>query len=153
MACWGYINQIYIGYGFYKPGQVKKLKAMKTSIKLIALFLLFSTGAFASIHFKTYHKSNHVNAQVSLVPLHHSRGFALMVDKTMPGNSMVIIYNSNGDGIFKANLPSGASNETKYLTTQLEDGQYTVEVYSKDHDVKTWFYIYNNGARRIEDIN
>ncbi|HEY9004268.1 MAG TPA: hypothetical protein VIM89_23130 [Mucilaginibacter sp.] len=128
---------------------------MKTSIKWIALFMLIllGTGAFASIHVKSYHKANHTTSQVSLVPLKHSRGFALMVDKNMPGNSMVIIYDSDGDGIFKHQLKSGLNNETKYLTTQLQDGQYTVEVYSKNHDVKTKFYIYNNGSRRIEDIN
>ncbi|MBS1522071.1 MAG: hypothetical protein JST50_13800 [Bacteroidetes bacterium] len=128
---------------------------MKTSIKLVALFLFMflGTGAFASIHVKSYHKANNTTSQVSLVPLKHSRGFALMVDKSMPGNSMVIIYNSAGDGIFKHQLKSGLNNETKYLTTELQDGQYTVEVYSKGHDVKTNFYIYNSGSRRIEDIN
>ena len=128
---------------------------MKTTIKLIALFLFIflGTGAFASIHVKSYHKASHNTAsQVSLVPLKHSRGFALMVDKNMPGNSTVIIYNSDGDGIFKHQLKNGLNNETKYLTAELQDGQYTVEVYSKGHDVKTKFYIYNNGSRRIEDI-
>jgi len=128
---------------------------MKTSVKLIALFLLMliGTGAFASIHVRSYHRANHAISQVSLIPLKHSRGFALMVDKNMPGNSMVIIYDINGDAFFKQRLQNGLCSETKYLTTQLEDGQYTVEVYSKDHDVKTKFYIYNNGSRRIEDIN
>jgi len=128
---------------------------MKKSVKLIALFLLMflGTGAFASIHVKSYHKDNYASTPVSLVPLKHSRGFALMVDKNVPGNSMVIVYNSDGDGIFKHQLKNGLNNETKYLTTQLTEGQYTVEIYSKSHDVKTKFYIYNNGYRRIEDIN
>lgn len=123
---------------------------MKTSIKLIALFLLMSTGAFASIHPKSNRNMN--NNRVSLVPLKHSRGFALMVDKNVPGNSIVFICDINGDCIFKKKLPNGLSNETKYLTTQLAEGPYTVEVYSKDLDVKTKFYIYDKGARRIEDI-
>jgi hypothetical protein len=128
---------------------------MKTSIKSIALFMLMllGTGAFASIHVRSYHKANHITSQVSLVPLKHSRGFAIMVDKNMPGNCMVIIYDINGDAFFKSKLSNGLHNETRYLTTQLAEGQYTVEVYSKDHDIKTRFYIYNNGSRRIEDIN
>lgn len=128
---------------------------MKTSIKMIALFLLMflGTGAFASIHVRSYHKANHITSHVSLIPLKHSRGFALMVDKNTPGNSMVIIYDINGNAFFKSKLSSGLRNETKYVTTQLEEGQYTVEVYSKNHDVKTRFYIYDNGYRRIEDIN
>jgi len=128
---------------------------MKTSIKLVALFLLIflGTGAFASIHVKSYHKANRTTSQVSLIPLKHSRGFAIMVDKNMPGSSLVMISDINGDIFFKRRLQNGMRNETKFLTTQLEDGQYTVEVYSKDRDVKTKFYIYNNGSRRIEDIN
>ena len=115
--------------------------------------MLLSTGAFASIHVRSYHKARRNTGQVSLIPLKHSRGFALMVDKNMPGSSMVMISDINGDVFFKQRLQNGMLNETKYLTTQLDDGQYTVEVYSKDHDVRTRFYIYNNGSRRIEDIN
>jgi hypothetical protein len=126
---------------------------MKTSIKLIALFLLMGTGAFASIHSRSYHKTNRTSSQVSLIPLHHSRGFAIMVDKNIPGSSIVMISDINGDVFFKQRLQNGMRNETKYLTTQLAEGQYTVEVYSKDLDVKTKFYIYDNGTRRIEDIN
>lgn len=128
---------------------------MKTSIKLVALFLLIflGTGAFASIHVRSYHKANQGTSQVSLIPLKHSRGFAIMVDKNTPGSSLVMISDVNGDVFFTRRLQNGMRNETRYLTTQLEDGQYTVEVYSKSHDVKTKFYIYNNGSRRIEDIN
>jgi hypothetical protein len=128
---------------------------MKTPIKMIALLLLIflGTGAFASIHVRSYHKASHITSHVSLIPLKHSRGFALMVDKNTPGDSMVIIYDINGNAFFKSKLSSGLRNETKYVTTQLEEGQYTVEVYSKNHDVKTRFYIYDNGYRRIEDIN
>jgi len=126
---------------------------MKTSIKLIVLFLLFGTSAFASFHPKPNHKTS-TYSQVSLIPLHHSRGFAILVDKNTPGNSVVFICDINGDCIFKHKLQNGPSNETKYLTTQLSEGQYTVEVYAKgQHDVKTRFYIYNNGSRRIEDID
>ena len=101
---------------------------MKTSIKLIAmfLFLLMGTGAFASIHPKA--NRNMSNNRVSLVPLKHSRGFAIMVDKNEPGNSVVFICDINGDCIFKYKLQNGLNSETKYLTTQLPDGQYTVEV-------------------------
>jgi hypothetical protein len=115
--------------------------------------MFLGTGAFASIHVKSYHKANRTASQVSLVPLKHSRGFAIMVDNKMPGSSLVMISDINGDVFFKRRVQNGMRNETKFLTTQLEDGQYTVEVYSKNHDVKTNFYIYNNGSRRIEDIN
>ena len=111
-----------------------------------------STGAFASIHFKSSPNKTATNNRVSVIPLHHSRGFAIMVDKAIPGSSEVIIYDSDGNGLFKDKLPNGIRSEKKYLTRELDNGQYTVEIYSKDLDVKTKFYIYNNGARRVEDI-
>jgi hypothetical protein len=122
---------------------------MKTSIKLIVLLFLLSTGAFAKP--SRNHNMNTYN-QVSLIPLHHSRGFAVMVDKAQPGNSMVIIYDSDRNVVFKDRLTKGMRNEKKYLLHELDNGQYTVEVFSKDHDVQTKFYIYNKGDKRIVDI-
>jgi len=122
---------------------------MKTSIKLIVLLFLLSTGAFAKP--SRNHNMNTYN-QVSLIPLHHSRGFAVMVDKAEPGNSMVIIYDSDRNVVFKDRLTKGMRNEKKYLLHELDNGQYTVEVFSKGHDVQTKFYIYNKGDKRIVDI-
>lgn len=125
---------------------------MKTPIKLIALFLLLSTGAFAKSSFHHNHHMTNSYNQVSLIPLHHSRGFAVMVDKAEPGKSMVIVYDSDQNVVFKDCLTKGTRNEKKYLLHELNNGQYTVEVYAKGHDIKTKFYIYNKGDKRIVDI-
>src|ERR1700710_1677201 len=125
---------------------------MKTPIKLIALFFLLSTGAFAKPSYNHNHHIMNTNNQVSLIPLHHSRGFAVMVDKAEPGSSVVIVYDSDQNVVFKDCLTKSMRNEKKYLLHELANGQYTVEVYAKGHDVKTKFYIYNKGDRRIVDI-
>ncbi|HTE01086.1 MAG TPA: hypothetical protein VK668_17470 [Mucilaginibacter sp.] len=122
---------------------------MKTSIKLIALFLLLGTGAFASTPTKHNHKVN-MHDQVSLIPLHQKEGFAIMVDKADPGKSVVIIYDRDLNVVFKDCLTKGNTrSEKKYIFPDLANGDYTVEVFSKNHDVKTQFFIYNDGKKRI----
>jgi hypothetical protein len=70
----------------------------------------------------------------------------------MPGNSLVIIYDTDGNAIFKDRLSKGGRAEKKYIFSELADGNYTVEVYSKNHTVQTQFSIYNNGDKRIVHI-
>ncbi|MGZ3767612.1 MAG: hypothetical protein ACXVA2_23310, partial [Mucilaginibacter sp.] len=85
-------------------------------------------------------------------PLHASRGFAVLVDKAEAGNSEVIIYDNDNNTVFKDRLSKGSRSEKKYILSNLENGTYTVEVFSKNHDVKTKFCIYNKGEKRIVDI-
>jgi hypothetical protein len=74
------------------------------------------------------------------------------VDKAMPGKSVVIINDDSGNTVFKDCLTKGTLAEKKYLLRELNNGKYTVEIYAKGHDIKTNFYIYNNGDRRVVDI-
>jgi hypothetical protein len=126
---------------------------MKKSILLCALGLLMSLGAFAAP--KSHHPKNMDMGRqmVSLIPLKHSRGFAIMVDKQMPAKSMVVISDEYGNTVFKDCLTQGATAEKKYvLDPNLVDGKYVVEVYTQGHDIQTNFYIYHRGNRRIVDI-
>ena len=119
--------------------------------------LLFSAGALAATPQLKHHKTDvNTNKQlVSIIPLKHDRGFAARVDKMDDGKSMVMIYNDQGDVIFKNKLTNTRMGETKYLLRNLDDGKYTLEVYNKGgRDVKTNFYIYYNTStqRRVVDI-
>jgi hypothetical protein len=129
---------------------------MKSSIKLGALGLLMSLGAITVSAKPRHHKKDMpMDKQVvSIIPLKNDRGFAVRVDKTLPGKSMVMIYNENNDNIFNDRLTKGTTGEKKYLLRELDNGKYTVEVYSKGHDIKTDFYIYHNtvSKKRVVDI-
>jgi hypothetical protein len=71
----------------------------------------------------------------------------------MPASSMVIVSDEYGNTVYKDCLTQGATAEKKYvLDRDLLDGKYVVEVYSKEHDIQTNFYIYHRGDRRIVDI-
>lgn len=129
---------------------------MKTSIGLTALALLFSAGAFAATPKPHHHKTemNMNKPVVSIIPLKEDRGFAARIDKMDDNKTVVIVYNNDGDAIFKDRLSNNRMGEKKYLLRDLDDGKYTLEVYSKGRDVKTNFFIYYNTItkRRVVDI-
>jgi len=130
---------------------------MKKLITLTALSLLLGIGVCsASPAWPTKHHKNNTTMSkqvVSLIPLKGSRGFAVRVDKLEPGKSTVIVCDADGNTVIKDRLTEGTHAEKKYILAQdLPNGKYSVEVYSKDHDVKTDFYIYTKGQRRIVDI-
>lgn len=125
---------------------------MKTFIKLSAALLLSAASVFTAAAKPRHHMNNMTYNQVSIIPLKHNRGFAIHVDKAMPGKSVVIINDDSGNTVFKDCLTKGTLAEKKYLLRELNNGKYTVEIYAKGHDIRTNFYIYNNGDRRVVDI-
>jgi hypothetical protein len=123
---------------------------MKKSITLTALLLIIGIGVCTTVSANDKgHKMSKTREQVSLIPLRTNKGFAVRVDKQEPGKSMVIVSNSDGDVVYKDLLTTGTNAEKKYIFTQLDNGNYTVEVFSKTHDVKTSFNVYNKGQRKI----
>ena len=128
---------------------------MKKFITLTSLSLLLGMGVCSTVSAKpvSFHIRSHravtSHEQVSFIPLKKEKGFAVMVDKLDPGKSMVIIYDQNKDVVFKDCLTKGTRAEKKYNMAYLDNGDYTVEVYSKTHDVKTPFYVYNRGETKM----
>ncbi|MDB5136454.1 MAG: hypothetical protein JWP37_3057 [Mucilaginibacter sp.] len=121
---------------------------MKKSITLAAL-LLFGIGVSSTAFAKP--KSHKISAheQVSLIPLREYKGFAVMVDKRVPGKSLVMIYDKDNNVVFKDLLTKGTKAEKKYILSDLDNGDYKVEVFSKGHDIKTQFYVYHAGQKKI----
>jgi len=90
---------------------------------------------------------------VSLIPLHYQKGFAVRVDKQDAGKSMVIIYDQDGTAVFKDMLTKGTVAEKKYILSNLDNGDYTVEVFSKNHDIQTQFFVYHAGQKKITRLS
>jgi len=122
---------------------------MKNSFKLAALFLLLGTGAFAAPPTRLKSPAPTLADRVSLIPLHLKSGFAVMVDKREPGKSVVMIYDNDQNVIFKDVLTKRGTAEKKYILSSLNNGNYTVEVFSKNHDIKTRFNVYNRRGRQV----
>jgi len=132
--------------------KAQMINIMKNAFKLAALFLLLGTSAFASAP-----KHNRLpmkpREQVSFIPLKTHKGFAIMVDKAEPGTSLVMIYDNNKNVVYKDCLTKFMKNEKKYIFTNLDDGDYTVEVYSKNHDIQTQFSVYSLGEGKLVHMN
>jgi hypothetical protein len=128
---------------------------MKKSIFLSAAGLLMGLGVSmtASAAPKKHHDMNNnammSNQQVSIIPLKHEPGFAVMVVKEIPSRSVVIVTSPDDNVVFKDVLTDGTRAEKKYNLSQLDAGNYTVEVYAKGHDVKTNFYVYNKSRGKV----
>src|ERR1700761_7497758 len=112
---------------------------MKKSIIYGALGLMMGLGVTANANPKPKPHSHStdlsVRAGVSIIPLKHEPGFAIMADKPMAGRSMVIITNADETLMFKDKLTDGNRYEKKYNVKMLDAGNYTIEVVSKGHDV------------------
>lgn len=121
---------------------------MKKFITLTAVSLLLGIGVCSTASAKPNH---HIKSSetVSLIPLRAKKGFAVMVDKQLPGKSVVIIYDSDKNVVFKDQLTKGFKAEKKYILSNLDIGDYTVEVYSKNHDIQTQFFVYHVGQNKI----
>jgi hypothetical protein len=124
---------------------------MKKSIIYGAMGILMGLGvsSAAAPKPKNHHGDLSTRAGISIIPLRQEPGFALMVDKPMPGRSMVIISNQDESFIYKNVLTDGRRFEKKYNLSQLNAGNYTVEIYSKGHDIKTNFYVYNKPQGKV----
>ena len=118
---------------------------MKKSIIYGALCILMGLGVSSTASAKPRSHSRDLSARagISVIPLRHEPGFAVMVAGEMPGNSVVIITNQDETYTFKDLLTKGSRFEKKYNLRDLDAGNYTLEVVTKGHDVKTNFYVYN----------
>jgi hypothetical protein len=109
---------------------IKTLNNMKTIIKSAILFsaiALLSTGAFASNKIKTDTLSNEITASVSYSD--NTCGVDISIDKATQGDSMVTIYDADGNVVLSDLFTIDTDTINKsYLLTGLADGDYTIEV-------------------------
>jgi len=124
---------------------------MKKSIIYGALGILMGLGVSSTAAPKPRHHHTDLSARagVSIIPLRHEPGFAVMVDKPIPGRSMVIITNQDETYTFKNVLTDAKRFEKRYNLAFLDAGNYTLEVHSKNHDIKTNFYVYNKPQGKV----
>lgn len=124
---------------------------MKKSIIFGALGILMGLGVSSTAAPKPRHHTEDLSARagISIIPLRHEPGFAVMVAGEKQGNSVVIITNQDETYTFKDLLTKASRFEKRYNLMQLDAGNYTLEVVTKGHDVKTNFYVYNKPAGKV----
>lgn len=126
---------------------------MKNSIKLSALFLLFSAGVFAVAPAKSVStKTPSIKNMVTFSSLPSRRGIEIKVKNNTPGKAIVMIYNWNNDVVWKDALSPKNTLNKGYILSDLDNGNYTVEVMLNKQVVKKTVHVYYRGSTKFASI-
>jgi hypothetical protein len=126
---------------------------MKNSFKLSVLFLLASTGIFATATAKpTSPKTSSINSMVTVCALPTRKGVEIKVNKDAPGKALVIIYNWNNDVVWKDKLSPDKIMDRGYVLNQLDNGNYTIEVTLNKQVVRKTAHVYYKGDSKLVQI-
>jgi uncharacterized lipoprotein YajG len=124
---------------------IKKIKIMKRSIKLTALFLLAATGLFAAVPAKAFTADvPPAKSVVTFSSLAANKGIAV---KSAGAKSIVMIYDQDKNVLRKDVLASNASKG--YVLNKLENGDYTIEVTSNNQTVKKNIHVYDEDNTKM----
>ena len=120
---------------------------MKNTLKLTALALLLSAGAFAAVPKTTHKMMGGKQDNIVFYTLPSQRGIDLRIKKAEPGKTIVTIYDDEGrllqrDEMNKTDIRRG------YNFTQLDEGDYSIEIASKGQVFKRKIHIYQEGPVR-----
>lgn len=116
---------------------------MKNSIKLSVLFLLLSLGAFASTPAKIKNDTASAKNSITLLSMLKDRGVYVNVAKTEKCNPYVMIYDSERNILIKDFLPNKANAAKGYVFSDLDNGDYTIEVSANNQVVKKKIHVYD----------
>ncbi|SDH84522.1 hypothetical protein ACRQ5D_13905 [Mucilaginibacter sp. P25] len=121
---------------------------MKTSIKLSALFLLLSAGVFATTAAKAVDVTPKAKEVVTFKALDHDRGVKLILAKSENGRSFIRVYSKQNELLLKDVVSTKTDVERGYVLTNLEDGDYIMEVKTNNQVVKKTLHVYEDGDQK-----
>ena len=112
---------------------------MKKTIIIATLLLAAGTSVFAA---PGKAKAPKANNTVSFTTPAKENAFSVKVEAE---KTVVIIYDQDGNGIYKDLVSKGLPTEKSYNVSNLDNGDYTVEIKSEKSDVKKQMHVYDNG--------
>jgi hypothetical protein len=124
---------------------------MKHSIKLLAAGLLLSTGLFAAVPAKpTNHNTSSINKAVTFKQLPTKKGIEIKVNDPATEKATVLIYDWNNDIVWKERLSAKKGLDKDFVLSQLDNGNYTVEVMvDKQMVAKKTAHVYYRGNSKF----
>jgi hypothetical protein len=123
---------------------------MKNSIKLTALFLLASVSVFAASPAKAKVSTDPAKDGITFSSLPSNKGVEVKVEGSKAAKAVVIIYDEDKNVIYKDAMPANKSMEKGYVLSQLDNGDYTIEVMSNHHKVTKDVHVYDeDGAKQF----
>jgi hypothetical protein len=122
---------------------------MKNSIKLTALFLLAGVGLFAATSATASAPvAPSTTDVITFSSLSSQKGVDIKVERAMAGKAIVMIYDQDRNVIYKDVLPAYKTLEKGYILSQLDNGDYTIEVTSNKQVVKKEIHVYDEDSTR-----
>jgi hypothetical protein len=121
---------------------------MKTSIKLSALFFLLSAGVFATTAANAKDVTPKVKAAVTFSALDHDRGVKLNLAKSESGRSFVRVYSIHNELLLKDVVSTKQDVEKGYVLTDLENGDYIMEIKTNNQVIKKTIHVYEDGDQK-----
>jgi len=120
---------------------------MKKSIKLILLLVVASTWLFATpVTNSTGRQPG--DAKITFSTLPGKNGIEIKVKKAEAGKAIIIIYNNDGTILRKDVWSHSTVLEKGYVLSQLEVGDYSVEVTVNKQIVKQAIHVYMEGSNK-----
>ena len=116
---------------------------MKKTIALVALILGLGTSVFAAVPAKS--NTPKAGETVSFTSLKGDKGFGVSVEA---GKSIVIISDNDGNVIFKDVLSKDGAATKGYVITDLQTGDYKVEVKTGKGIVTKQMHVYEDGQNK-----
>ncbi|HWD86966.1 MAG TPA: T9SS type A sorting domain-containing protein [Mucilaginibacter sp.] len=112
---------------------------MKKTLTIAALILAAGTSVFAA---PGKSKAPKANNTVSFIEPAKENVFSV---KVAAERSVVIIYDQDGNAIYKDLVSKGLPTEKSYNVSNLDNGEYTVEIKSEKSDIKKHMHVYDDG--------
>jgi len=89
---------------------------------------------------------------VTVSPLPSKRGIEVTLKKDAPGKAIVMLYNWNNDVVWKDVLSPKKTMDKGYVLSQLDNGNYTLEVTLNKQMVKKTIHVYYRGDTKFASI-
>jgi hypothetical protein len=116
---------------------------MKSSLKLIALYLLVSICILGAVSAKAISSNPPSKNLISFYTLPSAAGVDIKVEKIIPGKVIVIIFDEYANVLLKESLSTDKYLERDYILNKLDNGNYTIEVTSNKKVMKKDFRVYD----------
>lgn len=120
---------------------------MKKTLKFTALALLLSTGAFAAAPKPAHKMMNGKQDNIVFYTLPSQRGIDLRVKKAEAGTTTVTIYDDEGR-LLQKDVMNNTEIRRGYNFSQLDEGDYSIVIASKNQVFKRKIHIYQEGPVR-----
>jgi hypothetical protein len=120
---------------------------MKKTLKLTALALLLSSGVFAAVPNTGHKMATGKQDKIVFYTLPSQRGIDLRVKKAEPGTTVVTIYDDEGHVIQK-DVMNKTDIRRGYNLSELDPGDYSIVISSKNEVFKRKIHIYYEGPIR-----